>query len=152
MQVSHAATQKSELPPRAVIQRTAAAAGWPIQVLLVEDSIEAAELVRLYLTEDDRNLFRVEWAPSLLDGMNRLALPGIEVILLDLGLPELNGYRSFRAIEAATYKAPVVIYTADDSRLSRDLTLGFGAAGYLLKGESSSAEIRDTLRKAVLRD
>jgi DNA-binding response OmpR family regulator len=151
MQLSHAATLKREMPLRAVKLPTATAAGWPIQVLLVEDNIEAAELIRLYLTEDEVSLFRVEWAPTLRDGMIRLAHPGIEVVLLDLGLPELEGYKTYRAIEAATYKAPVVIYTSDDSCVSRDLTLGFGAAGYLLKGESSSAEIRSALRNAVMR-
>jgi CheY-like chemotaxis protein len=49
--------------------------------------------------------------------------------MLDLGLPELNGYRSFRAIDAATNcKVPVVILTADDRSVSRDLTVGFGAS------------------------
>ena len=151
MQFSHAATLHCEIPTRAVTLRPATAAGWPIQVLLVEDSVEQAQLVRIYLSEDQENLFRVEWAPTLIDGMTRLAHPGIEVVLLDLGLPELKGYRSYRAIEAATYKAPVVIYTSDDSSVSRDLTLGFGASDYLLKGESSSAEIRKALRNAVIR-
>jgi DNA-binding response OmpR family regulator len=151
MQLSHAATLKCEIPLRAAALPTATAVGWPIQVLLVEDNTEAAQLVRIYLTEDGATPFRLEWAPTLLDAMTRLAHPGIEVVLLDLGLPELTGYRSYRAIEAAAYKAPVVIYTADDSSVSRDLTLGFGAADYLLKGESSSAEIRKALRNAVLR-
>ena len=82
--------------------------------------------------------------------MTRLAQPGIEVVLLDLGLPELGGYKSFRAIDAAVAgRIPVVILTSDDSRDSRDLTLGFGASDYLIKDSISPARLRAAVVKAV---
>ena len=94
-------------------------------MLLVEDNTEAAELVRAYLTEDGANPFRVEWACNLMEAMGRLAQPGVDVVLLDLGLPELNSYKSYRAIDvAAGTRTPVVILTADNRGVSRDLTLG----------------------------
>jgi DNA-binding response OmpR family regulator len=132
------------------VPETDVAADWPIQVLLVEDNAEAAWLVQVCLTANEREQFRVEWSQNLLDAMTRLAEPGIEVVLLDLGLPELNGYRSFRAIDAATDgKVPVVILTSDDRCVSKDLTVGFGASDYLMKGRVSPVQLRQSLLDAI---
>jgi DNA-binding response OmpR family regulator len=133
-----------------VAPRTQTARDWPIQVLLVEDSAEAAWLVSACLKGPVADQFRVEWAQTLLQAMNRLAEPGIELILLDLGLPELNGYKSFRAVDAAAdCKLPIVILTSDDRPASKGLTLGFGASDYLLKDGISPAQLREALRRAI---
>jgi two-component system catabolic regulation response regulator CreB len=138
---------QTELPTAPETQTTVS---WPVQVLLVEDNAEAAWLAQVSLTESRAQQFRVEWSQNLFEAMTRLAQPGIEVVLLDLGLPELNGYKSFRAIDvAAEGKIPVVILTSDDSRDSRDLTLGFGASDYLIKDSISPARLRAALVKAV---
>jgi two-component system, cell cycle sensor histidine kinase and response regulator CckA len=130
--------------------RTHTALDWPVQVLLVEDSAEAAWLVQACLKGPKGDQFRVEWTDTVLDAMTRLALPGIEVVLLDLGLPELNGYRSFHAIDAAANgKVPVVILTSDDRTVSRDLTVGFGASDYLIKGRISPVQLRESLLNAI---
>jgi two-component system catabolic regulation response regulator CreB len=130
--------------------RTQTCVDWPIQVLLVEDDFESAELVQIGLNDASDQQFRVEWSPNLLHAMTRLCEPGIEVVLLDLGLPELGGYRSFRAIESvAGNRLPIVILTSDESSLSKELTLGFGASDYLLKNRSSNDQLRDALLNAV---
>ena len=130
--------------------RTQTATDWPVQVLLVEDSEEAAWLVEACLKGPEGDQFRVEWAQTLLQGMDRLAQPGIELVLLDLGLPELNGYKSFRAIDAAAdSKLPIVILTSDNRPVSKDLTVGFGASDYLLKDRISPAQLREALLRAI---
>lgn len=122
----------------------------PINVLLVEDDPDAAELVKLSLLGSINDPFHVEWSQNLLESMKRLSEPGIDVVLLDLGLPELNGYKSYRVIEfAAGGSVPVVILTSDDRAITRELTLGFGAAGYFIKGEDSADSLRQALRDAV---
>jgi len=152
MQLSCAAIITPEIAPPAATLGKATSVDCPIRVLLVEDNVDAAALVQNYL-RDEADSFHMEWTPNVRDAMSRLAHPGVDVVLLDLGLPELSGYRSYRAIQAATtrYKPPVVIFTADDSILSRALTLEFGAAAYLLKSESTPSELRSALRHAVPR-
>jgi DNA-binding response OmpR family regulator len=146
-----ATATKYEMNPPAVTQQTATGVARPIQVLLIEDEEEAAELVQIRLTEQENEQFRVEWSPNLREAMDRLQQPGIDVILLDLGMPELSGYKSYRAVRAsAGRKVPIVIWTADDRSVSRDLTLGFGAADYLVKQQSSPARLRQALRNAVM--
>lgn len=123
-----------------------------IRVLVIEDDAEAAEMVRIRLTENGDGTFQFEWAQDLFQGLMRLTQPGIDVVLLDLGLPELSGYRSFRAIDAATERSlPVVIFTSDDTEVSRELTLGLGASGYLLKHASTSEDLKRALRDAARR-
>jgi DNA-binding response OmpR family regulator len=151
MELTYAAPCSSQavLP---TARKTQTAQDWPIQVLLVEDNPEAAWLVQASLAETEVKQFQVEWAQTLYQGMKRLAVPGIEVILLDLGLPELDGYRSFRAIQSAMgRKVPVVILTSDDRVLSKDLTLGFGAADYLIKNRIFPYQLREALRSATRR-
>jgi CheY-like chemotaxis protein len=73
------------------------------------------------------------------------------VILLDLGLPELSGYKSYRAVEATVEgKVPIVILTSDERNLSKELTMGFGAADYLLKSANSPSQLRQALLNAIV--
>lgn len=128
--------------------------GNPIQVLLVEDDPEAAEFVKISLAEGENagEDFQIEWVSNLVHALVRLSQPGIDVVVLDLGLPELTGYKSYRVIEAASGNGlPVVILTSDDSGTSKELTVGLGAADYLLKQDSTPALLQQALRNAVYR-
>src|SRR5271165_2084452 len=61
----------------------------PITVLVVEDDEEAAFMAQIWLTQAGDGQFRMEWSASLRQAMARLGRPGIDVVLLDLGMPEL---------------------------------------------------------------
>src|ERR1700689_5180050 len=98
----------------------------PIKVLLVEDNLESAFLTRAHLEATGDKVFHVEWSVNLTHGMSRLAKPGIDVVLLDLGLPELNGHTCYRAVASLVGRTtPIVILTSDDRPISRQRTLGF---------------------------
>jgi two-component system catabolic regulation response regulator CreB len=149
MDLNCAAPCISQIAPP-VAHKTETDLNWPIQVLLVEDNAEAAWLVEACLLGLAGEQFRVEWVQTLLQGMNRLRQPGVELILLDLGLPELNGYKSFRAIDAAADgKLPIVILTSDNRPASKGLTLGFGASDYLIKDRISPVQLRAALINAI---
>ncbi len=120
-------------------------------MLLIEDNPDQADLVKLSLETESDSEYRVEWASNLLDGLKILAEPGIDVILLDLGLPELDGYKSHTAIRRSAPHIPIVILTADERPVSRELTLSAGAADYLVKGEVSDYELRRAIRAAFMR-
>lgn len=126
------------------------AAEQPISVLLIEDNSEQAELVRLSLAGESEEGYRVSWVATLMEGMKILSEPGVDVVVLDLGLPELEGYKSHTAIHRFAPQVPVVILTADDSAASRDLTMAAGAADYLIKGEVSDAQLRLAVRAAFM--
>jgi CheY-like chemotaxis protein len=133
-----------------VVSRTAPLA---IRVLLVEDNPEAAALTRSQVQVGDAkgNRFQVEWKDSLQAAMKRLANPDIDVVLLDLGMPEMSGHKTHLAIKSVVGKTvPVVIFTSDESATSRQLTIQQGAANFLVKRRTSSAELRRALHEAVV--
>jgi len=128
----------------------APAPGRPIQVLMVEDDPEAAELVQNCLNQDGTERFCVEWQDTLHAAMERIAGEGIDVVLLDLGMPDLSGAKSYLAVAiAAKDSLPIVIYTGNENAATRDLTLEFGAADYLVKQKCSPAQLRQALSTAV---
>ena len=151
MEVTIAAPMSGIAPPLA-IYRTRTSAAHPLGVLLVEDNPEGADLIQAYLAGDPDHGYHVEWMSNLRDAMFRLEQSGIDVVLLDLGLPELSGHKSYRATEGMTNGwIPIVILTADDRPISRDLTMAAGAADYLIKQHSTGQQIREALHNAVLK-
>ena len=135
------------------IERAAYKSASPaIRVLLVEDDAESADLTRFQIITGRDTLFNVEWENHLEKAMSRLAKPGINVVLLDLGMEELHGYKTHLAINSVVGKTiPVVILTSDESPISRNITLESGAAGYMIKGKTSPVELREGLYEAVAR-
>jgi len=121
-----------------------------VRVLLVEDDPDSAELTYSKVRSSRHSPFRVEWSDTLRKAMSRLEQPGIDVVLLDLGMPELNGYKTHSTTTCVVGKTiSVVILTSDDSDISRELTLESGAASYLVKSQISSSELRQALHEAV---
>ena len=120
----------------------------PIQVLLIEDELEHADWTSTLLSDEPDECFLVDCASSLQDAIKHLASHHIDVILLDLGLPELKGYKSHTVMRLAAPNIPVVILTGDDSKVSRDVVLAAGAKEYLIKGETSVDQLRDALLRA----
>src|ERR1039458_7099606 len=94
----------------------------PIRVLLVEDDPDDAALIRARVSENTDSPFHVEWKDNVLNAISRLAKPGIDVVRLDLGMGELSGYMTHRAIASVIKTTPVVILTSDESAVSRDTT------------------------------
>jgi glutamate dehydrogenase (NAD(P)+) len=123
-----------------------------IRVLLVEDNADAAQLVRSQIVGGGKqNLFHVERKDNLQKAMIRLAKPDIDVVLLDLGMPELSGHKTHLAITSVVgTTVPVVILTSDDSVISRNLTIRQGASSYLVKRRTSSFALRQALQEAVV--
>jgi anti-anti-sigma factor len=110
----------------------------PIHVLQIEDSPTVVQLTRSMLAETSGVGFALESVNSLAEGIQRLARGGIDIVLLDLTLPDSEGLETFRVLHAAVPKIPVVIFTGvDDEELSLD-ALRQGAADYLVKSEVNS--------------
>jgi DNA-binding NarL/FixJ family response regulator len=76
---------------------------------------------------------------------------GVDVVLLDIGMPELEGYKTHLAITSVVGKTvPVVILTGDDSIASQAITKVQGASNYLIKQRTSPVELRRALYEAVV--
>ena len=114
-------------------------------VLLVEDEPSVGELVRSYLT---RNGYGVLWVRSGEEALVELDRHPIRLMVLDIGLPGMDGFDVCRAVRARS-QVPIVMLTARDEEPDRIVGLEVGADDYLSKPFSPRELV--ARMKAVLR-
>ncbi|MDO8689586.1 MAG: diguanylate cyclase, partial [Dehalococcoidia bacterium] len=120
-------------------------------VLLVEDNPADARLIREYLARQEGSLYRIEWVQRLSEALDRLSRGGVEVVLVDLNLPDSVGLDTFRAVHARAGGAPVLPVTGlDDERLALEI-VKMGAQDYLVKGKIDEKLLSKSIRFAVER-
>jgi len=104
-----------------------------IRVLLVEDHQVVREGLRALLrAEPDINV--VGEAADGLSAFSQVGATLPDVVLMDLGLPGLNGVEAIRRIRAAHPTLPVLVLSMYDDAQTVDRALRAGAKGYVLKG------------------
>jgi two-component system, OmpR family, response regulator RegX3 len=116
-------------------------------VLLVEDEPSVGELVRSYLTRDG---YHVIWVRSGEDALVEIDRHQIRMVLLDVGLPGMDGFDVCRAIRARS-QVPILMLTARDEEPDRVVGLEVGADDYLTKPFSPRelvARIKAILRRS----
>lgn len=120
-------------------------------VLIIEDDQRIRELVTRVLSQ---NGYDVSAAATALDGLQQIVGASPDVVVLDMGLPDLDGGELLKMIRAIT-DVPVVVATArsDDRDVIR--TLDAGADDYLVKPfsvEQLEARLRAVLRRSAADD
>ena len=103
----------------------------PVHVLVVEDDPRLGRLLTRLLTTD-RHV--VDLATDGLEAVDLLAAnPGFEAVILDVGLPGIDGFEVARRVRAAGSPIPILMLTARDSLTDRVDGLDAGADDYLVK-------------------
>ena len=118
-----------------------------VQLLLVEDDPDMADLLSQLLEFEG---FTVTHAASIAAAKEALAQP-LQLALLDVGLPDGNGFDLLRDIREHHPKLPVIMLTARGEAMDRVLGLELGADDYLPKPFETrelTARIRAVLRRA----
>jgi DNA-binding response OmpR family regulator len=116
-------------------------------VLVVDDEPEITEVVRRYLEQDG---YRVVSAASGRAALTLFQQEHPHLVLLDLMLPEIDGWEVARQIRAAG-GTPIIMLTARGDEVDRLLGLGLGADDYITKPFSPRevvARVRAVLRRA----
>jgi DNA-binding response OmpR family regulator len=122
-----------------------------VRVLVVEDDREIARAVSLELGHAGYEPSVVSDGPAALSAVSDW---GPDLVLLDLGLPTLDGIEVCRRIRTTSF-TPIVVLTARGSVQDRVAGLDAGADDYVAKPfslEELMARVRSTLRRARLRD
>lgn len=114
-------------------------------ILLIEDEEEIADLLRMSF---EREGFRLVHATTGEDGLDRLRERRPRVVLIDIGLPGMDGYEVCRRIRSAS-DLPVIMLTARDSEIDTVVGLEIGADDYVTKPFSTRELVARV--KAVLR-
>ena len=125
--------------------------GKTLKVLLIEDSPEYAELVQAWLSPGGEIAFGLNWTDSLAAGLKRLTQGGMDVILLDLGLPDSDGLATFAGIRAHAPDIPVIILSAGDSEMLALQMIQEGAEDYLVKSACNRELLVRAVRYALVR-
>jgi len=114
-------------------------------VLLIEDEESIASLVRAYLERDG---YKVVWARSGGDGLAELPRHAVRMVVLDIGLPDIDGFEVCRQIRGRS-SVPILMLTARDDEIDRVAGLEVGADDYV--GKPFSPRELVARIKAILR-
>lgn len=103
------------------------------KILIVDDSATIVEMLKVLM---QRKSYQVLTANNGLSGLNIAILEKPEVVVLDLMLPQMNGYNVCRKIkEHADLKhTKVILFTVKDDQESRELGVEVGADAFISKG------------------
>jgi diguanylate cyclase (GGDEF)-like protein len=122
-----------------------------IQVLLIEDNPADALLLREAVREDALSSFEFTVAESLTSGLELLRDEQFDVVLLDLGLPDSQGLKSFEMVHSAFPEKPVVVLSGSaDQRMALEAVQS-GAQDYLVKGDTGWEIASRAMRYAIER-
>lgn len=101
----------------------------PDRILVVDDEIEIADLVEVYLKSEDFTVYKFYTAREALDCIHTTEL---DLAILDIMLPDINGFTLCQRIrEHHTY--PIIMLTAKDAETDKITGLALGADDYITK-------------------
>lgn len=115
------------------------------RILIVEDEFNIADLLKAYLERDG---FEVQWVTTGEQALDELARLAVDLIVLDIGLPGIDGFEVCRRVRART-SVPILMLTAREDEIDRVAGLESGADDYVVKPFSPRELVARV--KAILR-
>ena len=101
-----------------------------MRVLLVEDDPTTSKSIELMLTHANLNVYATDLGE---EGVDLAKLYDYDLILLDLGLPDIHGHDVLRQLRTAKVDTPILILSGADDTENKLKGFGFGADDYLTK-------------------
>jgi len=115
-------------------------------ILIVDDEYQIREMVRTFLINEGYDVLEAE---NGIEAIDRLKTNHVDLILLDVMMPDMDGIQAIREIRILHKKMPVIMLTAKTDEVDKLLGLEMGADDYITKPFS----LRELVArmKAVLR-
>jgi len=101
-----------------------------MRVLLVEDDPTTCKSIEMMLGHANLNVYSTDLGE---EGIDLAKLYDYDLILLDLGLPDMNGHEVLRQLRMARIETPILILSGEDDTDNKLKGFGFGADDYLTK-------------------
>ena len=101
-----------------------------MRVLLVEDDPTTSKSIELMLGNANLNVYSTDLGE---EGIDLAKLYDYDLILLDLNLPDMNGFDVLRQLRLARIETPILILSGNDASEDKIKGFGFGADDYLTK-------------------
>jgi len=121
----------------------------PLSVLLVEDHAAVARLIQELLRDQPR--LHLAWVETLAGALARLKEGAVDVVLLDLGLPDSQGLDTVARVVGAHPEIPVIVLTGHDDDALAMAALKAGAQDYLSKATIEPAMLARAVQYACER-
>ena len=118
-------------------------------VLLIEDSEEAMLLVRYSLQAFGDGRYRLKWVESLSEGLEQLSNGGVDIVLIDLGLPDSSGPSGLASVREAAPEVPVLVLTGDTREETEFAAAAYGMDEYLVKNQVSGAQLVRAVHSSI---
>jgi serine phosphatase RsbU (regulator of sigma subunit) len=122
------------------------------RILLVEDDSDDVWIIRGLLGDRWDGPFDLVHAEMLSVALRHCARGGIDVILLDLTLPDSRGLETFLVMHATAGDVPIVVLTGNDNEMMGIKAVQAGAEDYLVKGQVDDQLLIRSLRYAIERN
>jgi signal transduction histidine kinase len=123
----------------------------PLQVLLVEDNAGDARLLHEMFRKEKAGSFVLTHLLRMREALAHLEKGGVDILLLDMGLPDGHGLDTVRRAHAAAPHVPVIVLTGLDDEALAAQAMKAGAQDYLIKGQIESRALPRALRHAIER-
>jgi len=124
-----------------------------IYVLLVEDNVDYSALLRRRLmgSLNQRNgqTFVVAQASLLQEAIDHATTQPIDVVVLDLDLPDANGLETLIRVQKAMPGVAIIVLTGRNEQLVASQALGLGAHDYLVRGDFNAEVLVRAIRYAL---
>lgn len=123
----------------------------PIKVLLIEDNPGDIRLIQLHLEEQADAAIELQTCGRLDEGVERLRTDRVDLVLLDLNLPDSQGVETLFTLIDAEYQVPVIVVSGMSDQELAVRAVRMGAQDYLIKGPSLGAILVRSIRHALER-
>jgi DNA-binding NarL/FixJ family response regulator len=123
-----------------------------ITILLIEDSLDdGIAITKAFIEGEMFYDFKIIRKYTLEGALSFLQTAKVDIVLLDLGLPDARELKAVNAIHTLYPAVPIVIISGYSNIEMIHQALNSGAQEFLIKGESSSAVIRQSMYQAIAR-
>jgi CheY-like chemotaxis protein len=119
-----------------------------ILVLLIEDSLEDAEIINKTITKTEKNI-KIETVNSGKDGLNKINTKYYDVILLDYKLPDMSGIDVLEKIKEKNIRVSVIMLTGADEREIAVEAMKLGASDFLVKSLDTYKKLPAIIKKLI---
>jgi len=122
-----------------------------LQILLVEDNLGDARLFREMFSKESPDSFQLTHLMRMHDAEIHLAKGEVDIVLLDMGLPDEHGINTVRRARNAARGVPIIVLSGLADETLADEAMKEGAQDYLIKGQIENRALPRALRYAIER-
>ncbi|SFT13157.1 response regulator transcription factor [Paenibacillus sp. BC26] len=122
----------------------------PIQILIADDDLEIAKLIKIFLTNEG---YQVLTANNGREALDVMAKESVQLIVLDVMMPEMDGLEVVRTVRAEYDGIPILMLSAKAEDMDKIMGLTTGADDYMVKPFNALellARVKSLLRRSML--